>query len=106
MDEKVINDLSEKISEYDYEITIYRKRWYLHLVFVLLSVVFGFMRAGVNCIAATLFAVIIFMIRINKKRKLSFQKSKLTEELTQSLDKISMEKYLELKQELVNAGRS
>jgi hypothetical protein len=105
-DEKVLKDLSVKISEYDFENSIFRQRWFVHLIFLLLAVIIGFMGFGtIFCYIALLIAVFLFIMRINKKQKLSVQKLSLLDELNHLADKIPIDKYLELKHKIINAGR-
>jgi len=102
-DENAIEELSIKISSYNYDLTLYRKRMYIHLLFVVLSIILPC--GPIIGYGLLIIGLFLFVKRVNKRFSLANERIGLVNELNNLVGLISIETYFEFKRKIVFASR-
>jgi hypothetical protein len=105
-EEQLSENLSIRITNYDCELSTFRQRRYIHIVLALTGFILGIIGVG-TVISYILFTVALYLFvrRQTQQKKYYTEKGNLNNELDELRSEISVDKYFELKERIVEAGR-
>ncbi|MFA6925338.1 MAG: hypothetical protein WC223_13915 [Bacteroidales bacterium] len=106
MENENINNISIDITKLEFDYRIYRERKYIYIPFLILSILLAISGYGsLFSYISMLIVLIIFNLRIKKKRKLNDRKQKLNCDLDNIRDKIEINKFFDIKTRIAKIGR-